>query len=172
MWIYVTVDRYSDTENLMKALLKDNRGMTLVVLMMLIAILASMAGATLLFSRVDLMISSNLKRGTQALYAADAGVGEAINQISANRAASVQAFGPRDIGAGFAYRSGRRTDSGPQPLEFIGVRTMPGYSLGSGTGYNPSGYVFLTYEIHVTGTGPVTAAREIEAMGGFGPVRN
>ncbi len=148
----------------MKALLKDNRGMTLVVLMMLIAILASMAGATLLFSRIDLMISSNLKRGTQALYAADAGVGEAINQISADRAASVQAFGPTNIGAGFAYQS--------KQLNFIGFRTAPGYSLGSGTGYNPSGYVFLKYKIHITGTGPVNAVREIEALAGFGPIRN
>ncbi len=160
----------------MKAILKDNRGITLVVLMMLIAILASMAGATLLYSRVDLMISSNLKRGTQALYAADAGVGEALNQISGNVAGSITKFPPpdetRDLGQGFSYRSGRRIDKVPQPLEFIGFRTAAGYSLGSGTGYNPSGYVFLTYKIHVTGTGPVTAAREIEALGGFGPVRN
>ncbi len=147
----------------MKALLKNNRGMALLVTIMLMTVLASMAGATLLFSRIDLMISSNLKRGTQSLYAADAGVGEAINQLSADRAASVQAIPPRDIGAGFAYQS--------KQLEFIGSRNnQAGYSLGVGTGYNPSGFAFDVYRINMTGTGPVNTAREIEALGAYGPV--
>ena len=78
----------------------------------------------------------------------------------------------RDLGNGFSYRSGRRTDAGPQPLIFAGSQTAAGYSMASGTGYNPSGYVMLNYEIHMTGEGPLTSAREIEAQGAYGPVPN
>ena len=153
-------------------ILKNDHGIALAVLTMLIAILASMTGAALVFSRVDLMISSNYRKGTQALYAADAGVGEALNQISGIVTTAVAAFGPRDLGDGFTYRSGRRSDSGPQPFLHTGSRTAAGYSMGSGTGYNPAGYVFVTYEIHVTGNGSLSAAREIEALGAYGPVAN
>ena len=154
-----------------KTLLNNERGIALAVLTMLIAILTSMTGAALVFSRVDLMISNNFKKGTQALYAADAGIGEALNQLTGNVASSISSFS-RDLGGGFSYRSGRRTDSGPQPLEFAGSQTATGYSMGSGTGYNPSGYIMLNFNIHVTGEGPLTSAREIEAQGAYGPVPN
>jgi len=154
-----------------RSTLRNDRGIALAVLTMLIAILTSMTGAALVFSRVDLMISNNFKKGTQALYAADAGIGEAINQLTGNVAASIGAFS-RDLGGGFSYRSGRRTDSGPQPLVFSGSETVAGYSVGSGTGYNPSGYIMLNFSIHVTGEGPLTSAREIEAQGAYGPVPN
>ena len=153
-------------------ILTNDRGIALAVLTMLIAILASMTGATLVLSRVDLMISTNYRKGTQALYAADAGIGEALNQISGNVTNAVAAFGPTDLGGGFSYRSGRRSDSSPQPLLHTGSRTATGYSMGSGTGYNPAGYVFITYEIHATGNGSLSAAREIEALGAYGPVPN
>jgi len=153
-------------------ILKNYRGIALAVLTMLIAILASMTGAALVFSRVDLMISSNYRKGTQALYAADAGVGHALNQISGNVTTAVTQFGPVDLGGGFFYRSGRRSDSGAQPFLHTGSSAAAGYSMGSGTGYNPAGYVLITYEIHVTGTGSLSAAREIEALGAYGPVPN
>ncbi len=153
-------------------ILKNDRGMALAVLTMLIAILASMTGATLVLSRVDLMISSNYRKGTQALYAADAGIGEALNQISGNVTNAVAAFGPPDLGGGFSYCSRRRSEACSQPLLHTGSRTAAGYSMGSGTGYNPAGYIFITYEIHVTGTGSLSAAREIEALGAYGPVPN
>ena len=160
----------------MKTILNNDHGMALAVLTMLITILASMTGAALLFSRVDLMISSNFKRGTGALYAADAGVGEALNQLSGNLAASkvqIPSTGAaRQIGD-YSYRSGNRTDSGPQPIHHTGFNNAPGYSMNAGTGYNPGGYIFHTYEIHMTGLGPLnSSAREIEALGQYGPVPN
>ncbi len=153
-------------------ILKNERGIALAVLTMLIAILASMTGAALLFSRVDLMISGNFKRGTGALYAADAGVGVALNQLSGNLTSSRTAIQVTDLGNGYTYRSGTIADGSPQELIHTGFKSAPGYSMGVGTGYNPGGYIFHTYEIHITGNGPMTSAREIEAMGQFGPVPN
>ena len=156
-------------------LLKNERGIALAVLTMLIAILASMTGAALLFSRIDLMISGNYRKGTGALYAADAGVSVAISRLSGNIAQSEAAFGPTAIDAsGNTYRSGPRfPDVNGQKLVHTGFKTAPGYSMGTGTGYNPSGFIFHTYEIHITGKGPGnSSAREIEAMGQYGPVPN
>ncbi len=156
----------------MKTILKNERGMALAVLTMLIAILASMTGAALLFSRIDLMISGNYRTGTGALYAADAGVGVALSRLSGNIALSETAFGPTVIDAsGYTYRSGSRyPDVNGQKLQYIGATTMAGYQLGSGT---QGGYVSHLYDIHITGTGPLdSSAREIQAMGQYGPVPN
>jgi len=99
-------------------LLKNERGIALAVLTMLIAILASMTGAALLFSRIDLMISSNFRKGTGALYAADAGVAKALDQITAaqgNFAKARKQFGPIEID-GYEYRTGTRSDGVPTDL--------------------------------------------------------
>lgn len=155
----------------MKEVLKNNRGITLVVLLMLMVLLLSMTGAGLLLSGLDLKVSANFKAGTQALYAADTGIYVGAMQLSLNQAAATAPFAGTMSGA-LAYRSGRRGDSVPQPLQFRGIRTKPGYSIGVGTGYNPSGYVFYAYQINVTANGPVSSAREIEAQAEYGPVAN
>ncbi len=156
----------------MITLLKNERGMALAVLTMLIAILASMTGAALLFSRIDLMISGNYRTGTAALYAADAGVGVALSRLSGNIAQSVTAFGPTVIDAsGYTYRSGSRyPDVNGQKLQYIGPTTVAGFQLGSGT---QGGYVSHLYDIRITGKGPLnSSAREIQALGQYGPVPN
>jgi len=153
-------------------LLKNEQGMALAVLTMLIAILASMTGAALLFSRIDLMISGNYRTGTGALYAADAGVGEALNQLSGNLAASKvkipdDGTNARQLGD-HSYRSGKRTDSGPQPIKQLPPGYPIGFQLGSGT---QGGYMFHRYDIWMTGMGPLnSSARVIQALGQYGPV--
>ena len=158
----------------MITLLKNERGMALAVLTMLIAILASMTGAALLFSRIDLMISGNYRTGTGALYAADAGVGEALNQLKGDMAASKvkipdDGTNARQLGD-YSYRSGKRIDSGPQLIKQLPSVTPLGFQLGSGT---QGGYVVHRYEIWMTGMGPLnSSARVIQAMGQYGPVPN
>ncbi len=155
------------------AILKNNHGIALAVLTMLIAIMTSMTGAALVYSRIDLMISNNFRKGTQALYTADAGISHALNQLQGNLANSIAAI-TLDLGGGFSYRSSRpgETDKTPKPLTHTGTQSAAGYSMASGTGYNPAGYVFVTYDIHVTGEGPLTSTRVIEAKGAYGPMPN
>ena len=156
----------------MKTILNNDHGIALAVLTMLIAILTSMTGGALLFSRIDLMISSNFKRGTGALYAADAGVAKALDQITAAQGNVVNArveFGPIQID-GYTYRSGKRSDSGPTELVYLGSGPAVGSSLGSGMG---GGFVVDKYEINITGTGPLgSSVREIKALGQYGPRPN
>jgi len=61
----------------MKAL-RNDRGMALVVIIMMMTILLTISGAGLLLSGLNLKTTSNLKLGTIALQAADAGLQHAV----------------------------------------------------------------------------------------------
>ena len=71
----------------MRAKLRDNKGLTLVVVLMTMAILVPVIGAGLLFSGINTKITGNYQQGTRAFYAADAGLGEAVSLLSANQSA-------------------------------------------------------------------------------------
>jgi Tfp pilus assembly protein PilX len=62
----------------MKTILRNERGLTLAVVLMMMVILLSITGAGLLFSSLNLKASANLKGGTAALQAADAGIQHAL----------------------------------------------------------------------------------------------
>ena len=153
---------------------KDNEGITLVVVLMVMAILLSVIGAGLLFSGMNAKITGSYQSGTRAFYAADAALGQGLNQLNANPTTATAAFGPIDMSNGLKYRSGSRAAGSPQPLQFVSTQQAAGYSLNSGTGYNATGYAFYQYQINVTGTYDVAgyelAGREVEAQALFGPV--
>lgn len=149
--------------------LRSERGITLAVTLMVMVIMLVIIGAGLVFSGLDLRITGNYRAGTHAFYAADAGINVGLSQLTVNHTLASAPFSGT-IAGGYAFRSGPRTATTPQPLQFRGMRTETGYSIGSGTGYNPSGYVFYTYQINVTGNGPLGAAREVEAQAEYGPV--
>lgn len=65
----------------MKRLLKDSQGMALVVAVFVTAILMTLTGASLLFSQLNLKITSNHKLGTQGLELADGGVQHALGVV-------------------------------------------------------------------------------------------
>ncbi len=158
----------------MRDQLLNDRGITLVVVLMVMAILLSIIGAALLFSGINSKITVNYRIGTKAFYAADTGVNSALNQLTMDTTASTAAFS-QDLGGGLKYRSGHRTDSTPQPLHFLGAEPQSGYGLNAGTGYNTSGYSFHKYQMNVTGTyttsnGTELAGREVEGIARYGPV--
>jgi hypothetical protein len=109
-----------------------------------------------------------------AISVADAGVNRGINQLSANTTTSVVAYGPTAIPAGsvYTYRSGRKTDLGAQPLQYVGLRYGDGYSIAQCATYSSTscGYKFMVYQVNATGTGPRNAQREVELQAQFGPV--
>jgi hypothetical protein len=158
----------------MRTKLRDDTGITLVVVLMTMSILMCVIGAGLLFSGINTKITGNYQQGTRAFYAADAGIGQGISQLSANPTAAVAAFGPTSLGNGLKYRSGSRSAGSPQPLQLVGKQQGTGFSLNVGTGYNATGYVFYQYQMNVTGTYEVgtveMAGREVEAQALFGPV--
>jgi Tfp pilus assembly protein PilX len=161
----------------MRAKLRDDKGITLVVVLMTMAILLSVIGAGLLFSGVNTKITGNYQQGTRAFYAADAGLGEAVSLLTADQATVEGLVINRDVnGDGrLRYRGGTRTTAGPV-AQFVGTRMGTGDTIGSGTpGYNESsGYSYYQYQLSVTGTyesaGTELAGRAVQAQALFGPV--
>jgi len=159
----------------MKSKLGDSQGITLVVVLMVMAILLSVVGAGLLISGINTKITGNYQTGTRAFYAADIGINALASAITPGSSPSSTSV---SLGNNICYRFGKRDGTVPsfQPT----VKSGAGFSLGSGTGYNASGYSFYQYQINVTGTfspatscpsvGTETAAREVEAQATYGPV--
>ena len=145
-------------------------GSVLLLSLLALVVLSLLGAALLTMSGSETFVSSRGVYREGAFYAAEAGVHTGVDQLSTNTATSTQTIPVTNIGAWYAYRSGRRADPGPQPLQFVGTKPGTGYSIAVGTGYNPSGYVFYDYQMNVTGTGPRTAQREVEALAEYGPV--
>lgn len=151
----------------METILKNDKGISLVVVILIMVLLLSITGAGLIFSGTGLRTTGAFRAGTQAFYAAETGVSAAINQLPSTT--------PVDSGppvGGVAYRSGRRGDAGPQPISQPGPSiSRSGYASDSGTTtYNAdTGWRFDPYQINITGTGPIGAAREIEVQAEYGP---
>ena len=134
--------------------------------------------ALLTLSGTEQNIAYNALWTEGAFAAAEAGIQTGLNQLSANAATATQKI-PNDgtnyvaIGTGtytYQFRSGPKTATAPQDLTFKGTRVETGYSIAVGTGYNPSGYAFHSYQINTTGKGPKNAQRELEVLAEYGPV--
>jgi hypothetical protein len=144
---------------------------SVLVIALLLTVLLSLLGLTLLtVAATEHTVAFNGLWSEGALTAAEAGVNRGLNQLNANAAISIQPIATTSIASPYAFRSGHRNDTAPQPLAFVGTRTEAGYSLAVGTGYNPAGYAFHTYQINATGTGPRNAQREVEVRAEYGPV--
>jgi hypothetical protein len=150
--------------------LGSERGVSLVVVILLMVIILAMTCAGMFFSSVELRVTGNHRAGTQAFYAADTGINVAYAQIGLDTAASTAAIPVTQLGGGLAYRSGHIADTTSQPQQLRNTRTEAGYTLNAGTGYNTAGYGFYQYQINMTGTGPLSSAREVEAQVEYGPV--
>src|SRR3972149_5778224 len=145
-------------------------GSALLLSLLAMVVLSLLGAALLTMSGSETFVSSRSVYREGAFYAAEAGVHTGVDQLSMNTTTSTQAIPVTNIGAWYAYRSGRRADPGPQPFPFMGTRAATGDSAAVGTGYNPAGYVFFDYQMNVTGAGPRTAQREVEALAAYGPV--
>lgn len=135
-------------------------------------VLLSVIGAGLLFSGINTKITANYQTGAKAFYAADTGINAAVNQLTLDQSvASAPLY--NNMGGGLAYRSGHRTDSVAQPLQFLGTVTRAGDALDNGIGSNASGHSTYQYRINMTGTytayGSELAGREIEAIASYQP---
>lgn len=146
------------------------RGSVLLIALFVMLILSLLGVALLSLSGTEHHIAYNAVWAEGAFTAAEAGIQQGLNQLSANTAVATQAIPATSLQARYSYRSGRRTDGGPQPLAFAGARVEAGYSIAIGTGYNPAGYAFHSYRINATGTGPRNALRELEVLAEYGPV--
>jgi len=149
---------------------RDEAGSVLLLSLLALVILSILGAGLLTMSGTETFVTFRTVYREGAFYAAEGGIHVGLDQISVNTATSIQAIPETNIGNWYTYRSGRRNDPGPQPLQFVGTRPGTGYSIAVGTGYNPAGYIFYNYQMNVTGSGPRTAQREVEALAAYGPV--
>jgi hypothetical protein len=143
-----------------KTRLKNDEGITLVIILMVMAILLSVVGAGLLFSGINSKITMNYSTGTKAFNAADTGINAAVSQVPSTAAIAATQIPGTDS----YYQS--------ESIQLKGMAPQAGYSLGAGTGYNQSGYTFYQYELKMKGyfgTGQL-ATRRVEAQATYGPV--
>ena len=144
----------------------DRQEGSILVIVLLLMTLLSLLGITLLtVASTEHSLAYNAVWSEAALMAAEAGVNKGISQVSPDPVASVAAIPTTTLATNYTYRSGKETDSGPQPLTFVGTKTEAGYSLSTN-----NGYTFNVYRITATGTGPNSARREVEAQAEYGPV--
>jgi len=160
--------------------LRSERGISLVVVIMLMVIILAITGAGLLFSGIDLRISGNYRVGTQAFYAADTGASVGFSQIQSSVALSTAAIpSPLPVN-GVTYCSGTIAQTGPWPncnsqplMNPPATSVAEEATLSSGSVYNSdrAGFFTYRYQIDVTGAGPLGAARQVQALATFGPVQ-
>ena len=108
----------------MKSKLRDSQGITLIVVLMVMAILLSVVGAGLLFSGINTKITGNYQTGTRAFYAADIGINALASAITPGSSPSSTAV---PLGNNICYRFGKRDGTVPsfQPV----VKSGAGFSL-------------------------------------------
>lgn len=149
--------------------LRSERGVSLVVVIMLMVIILAITSAGMFFSSIELRAAGNYKAGTQAFYAADAGVGHGVALSGPN---PIQ-FGPTLLAGGLTYCSGtvqatNRCKAPPQLSQLVATRSPPAdYNIVQQT--PQAGLIFCQYKMTVTGTGPLNSAREVEAQVLYGP---
>lgn len=153
--------------------LRSERGMTLIVVLMLMVIILAITGAGLLFSGIDLRVSGNYRVGTQAFYAADTGASDGYARIVQDTTASSALIPLTPLGGGLAFCSGTIVSSAncatPQPLPWT-FNIIPGTALPGGHGVTPS-FITFQYQIDATGIGPLNSARQVQALARYGPVQ-
>ena len=141
------------------------RGLALVITLSVMA--ALLVGAVILLRVVsierDVAVSSVAAEAT--FFAADAGINVALDTIGPDVESCASVRTP--LGGGYSYQV---LNTPPNTSCFAGTQRVAGYSVGSGTGYNTSGYVFYTYAFTGLGTGPRSAQRTIDARAVYGPI--
>ena len=144
----------------------------MILVLLFMVLFFGLGMAILASASAESTISNNDEWFEGAFYAAEAGLQTGIDQVGQNVSTSIAALPDADLGEVYAYRSGGRADGTAQPLAYLGSSTAAGYSVNVGTGYNPSGYLFLQYRVNATGSAPRNISREVEAQVQYGPVAN
>jgi len=146
-------------------------GSILLVALLCMFVLSILGTVFLGLSLTEHNITYNSVYSEGAFTAAEAGIQAGVSQLSPNTTSSTQAIPSTNFANNYNYQSGHRADRNPQPLQYVGQRTEPGFNLSKGNVYVPKGWVFRDYLIDVTGAGPRAAQREVEVLAEYGPTK-
>jgi Tfp pilus assembly protein PilX len=135
------------------SVLKNEKGVALVIALIMLIILTFIGISSISSSVFETRISGNERVGSSAFYAAEGGVYVGISRIP-----DITAYSGT-IGSDESYRSGRLTDSSPQPQKNLGVVLKPGFD---------TSWEFKRFQINATGES-FGAKKEIEVQVSQGP---
>jgi hypothetical protein len=136
----------------------DERGMATMVAISIMVLLL-VAGVFLVrASSTEGDIAYGSMWGEGSFFAADAAINVGLDTMAPSVTNSTI---PATTLGSFTYSG---------TVNFSGATRQPGYSLGSGTGYNTSGFAFYNYNLSGTGTGPRNAQRVVDAVATYGPI--
>lgn len=123
-------------------LLRNDRGIVLILTLMVIMVLSVLATAFLFLSGTEINISRNSQVVTQAFYAAEAGIDTAINQLPNTTAINQTALGVNNA----VFQTGPPPPAPPAPAVALGPNPSPP------AGFNLANFSFNMYQIDVSGT--------------------
>ncbi len=135
------------------SVLKSERGVALVIALIMLVILTLIGINSINSSVFETRISGNERVGSAAFYAAEGGVRVGVSRIPDTTPFS------GTVGDDVTYRSGRLTDTSPQPSKDLGLLFKPGYE---------STWQFKRFQINATGE-YLGARKEIEVQVSLGP---
>lgn len=121
---------------------RDDRGIVLILVLMVIMVLSVMATSFLFLSGTEVNISRNSQVVTQSFYAAEAGIDTAINQLPNTTAINQTPLGVNNA----VFQTGPPPPAAPAPVVALGPNPSPP------AGFNLANYAFNMYQIDVSGT--------------------
>ncbi len=121
---------------------RDDRGIVLILVLLVIMVLSVMATSFLFLSGTEVNISRNSQVVTQSFYAAEAGIDTAINQLPNTNAINQTPLGVNNA----VFQTGPPPPAAPAPVVELGPNPSPP------AGFNLANYAFNMYQIDVSGT--------------------
>ncbi len=124
-------------------LIRGDRGMVLVLALLVMLVLSALGSAFLLLSGNETLISRNSQVVTQAFFAAEAGIDTALTNLPNTAAIPQTLLGPN---GNVMFQSGPPTPAAPAPVVPLGTNPSPP------AGFNLANYSFNMFQIDVSGT--------------------
>jgi Na+-transporting methylmalonyl-CoA/oxaloacetate decarboxylase gamma subunit len=138
-----------------KNILINEKGVALIIVLLMLLILTLIGISAISTTTFETNISGNERVGTNAFYAADAGVQMGLNQLPNTNLIPV-----KTIGTDSYCWSGSLTDKGsPKELTNYGLYFRSGFA---------SGWGFNRYQVNATGES-FGAMKEVELQATWGP---
>lgn len=132
-------------------MMRNQKGVVLVIALLMLLVLTLIGINAIGTSTFETSISGNERVGTDAFYAAEAGIQEAINQLPNNNPIPRTKLGENS----YYWTGGPKDKSGnEQPIKFIGLYMKAGNDT----------FVLKRYQINITGESSLGAVKEIEAQ--------
>jgi len=138
-------------------ILRNEKGFALIIALLILLVLTLIGISAINTTTFETSISGNERVGTDAFYAAEAGIQIGLNQLPDTKAIPVTA-----IGKDSSCWSGSSLDKGsPKSLKSLGLYPPP-------IGTDPSAWEFKRFQVDATGSS-FKATKEIEVQVRFGP---